>query len=128
MTHFYGDPVPQQPKSKTIAQSQIELCNEREAQILLILEHPGGEAQTQELQSELGHLRALRAENERLLAGPSADPTQAERDRPMCRRRRARWVTSYSWCKQAPKATSTAPSPALRHIAWTGCSFRSTRS
>jgi hypothetical protein len=55
--------------------------NEREAQILLILEYAGDTYQTQELRGELNAVRALREENERLLASHVVDPEQAGRDK-----------------------------------------------
>jgi hypothetical protein len=58
-------------KSKVIAESQIKLCEEREQQILLILSAPGDARHTAELEQELGHIRALAAED----PSPGADLT-----------------------------------------------------
>ena len=66
MSYVYGDPPPKEPKSLSIAQSQIVACKQRETEIRAALEHSGSsEWHAAELATELNHLIALRLENER---------------------------------------------------------------
>jgi hypothetical protein len=81
MTHLYGEPASKEATPRHVLEAQIEQVNEREAQILLILEYAGDTYQTQELRGELNAVRALREENERLLASHVVDPEQAGRDK-----------------------------------------------
>jgi hypothetical protein len=75
---------------------------------LLILEHSGGQYQSQELRSELALIRVLREENKRLLASRAVAPI-SRGSSPMPRDTGVNALTSKSRMENKDSSTSNIP-------------------